>query len=153
MSLLNRNNENGAQIESPPPSDISESGLNAIENRVTRSLSAGSNGSPVNQQPYYLSLEKTLAVMEKALHDDVLESTTNLDDNEIEKLSNAMILYYYTRNKALLVKMMSFMKMKRSYTQQPKNVLESLFELPKRFVDNTNEQNGIMGILGRRFGR
>lgn len=76
-------------------------------------------------------LETAKAVMEKALQDSVLESTTNLTRNEVKILSNAMILYYYTRNPAIIVKVVSIMKMNRSLTEHIVNVLESLFMLPR----------------------
>lgn len=121
------------QVISPPalePLEPGESLGKRIEKAIEQASGNGDKGTP-----YYLSLETAMAVMEKALHDTVLESTTNLDDNEIEKLSNAMVIYYYTRNKAILVKAVTFMKMKRSLTDKPKNVLSGLFELPGRTGD------------------
>jgi len=86
---------------------------------------------PKDMAANILDLETAKAVMEKALQDSVLESTTNLTRNEVKILSNAMLLYYYTRNPAIIVKVVAIMKMNRSLTERMINVLESLFMLPR----------------------
>jgi hypothetical protein len=76
-------------------------------------------------------LETTKAVMEKVFQDAVLESTSNLTRHERDELVQGYLYYYYTRNPALLVYMISFLKMSRSLTDKIINMLESLFNLPR----------------------
>lgn len=114
----------GGAVQAQAPGETDKSGLPNIDKILEKAQ------KPALTQNI-MDLETAKAVMEKALQDAVMESTTNLTRQEVRKILILMMAYSYSRNPRLKILIVGIFKMNRSLTYQPVNILESLFGLPR----------------------
>ncbi len=113
--------------------EISEAQKEALEKArldtdIAKILEAA---KPPGTDRNYLELETAKAVMEKVTQDKTLPSTTNVNRTERWELIKLRVAYHYSGNPVLLIIADSHMKLNRSLTNEPTNVLSGLFMLPK----------------------
>lgn len=114
--------------------DIPVLGLN--QNPVDNIEMALKEAENAAKQTETLDMEVSKAVIEKALAESHMESTTNLNRREIRRQIHMMVLYTITRNPRLKIYIIGTFKMNKSLTNEPTNLLESLFSLGKNARNN-----------------
>ena len=86
-------------------------------------------------------LDTVKIIINEVLIDDNLESLSNLDDAQIETLTNAITLNDLFQNPLISTKIKAFLKLQRSKTSSPRNLLEYLF----RFANGRENLDSGMG--------
>jgi hypothetical protein len=98
-------------------------------------------------------IENIKLIIASILNDDLLESLTNLDPDELDDINDAMYLNEYADNPRLYIYILHRLKLSRSKVFEGKsnNLLTIFADISGKGL--TNKMNEVTGsILGKRFG-
>jgi len=128
------------KVELPP--DV----LAQVQANVRSSLLTDVTLAGGNDKTNMTDIDTVKIIINEVLIDDNLESLTNLDNDEIETIVNAITLNEMFQNPLIQTKIVAFLKLKRSYTKDPRNLLEYLF----RFANSRMpDSEGVVSNLAK----
>jgi hypothetical protein len=106
-------------------------------------------GSPV-QSDSIKELETAKVVLGTMMNPHHLNSTTNLREEEIEDIANALMMDEILDCPMIRAFCTPYLELKRSQTDQPKNMLSIMSEIVGHAIPQ-QENTGLSRILGGRF--
>ncbi len=98
----------------------------------------------------YTSYETQKLILLESLDEKNLMDMTNLNDDEIEDLENAIMLNMIAKNPLIHKVCIDHMRMKRSLTDDSRNLLQHLFDWSTRGFSDSSGFNPITKVLGRK---
>lgn len=98
-------------------------------------------------------IENIKLIISAILNDDLLESLTNLDPDELDDINDAMYLNEFGDNPRLYIYILHRLKLSRSKVFEGKsnNLLTIFADISGKGLTKV-ANDGISGILGKRFG-
>jgi len=106
-----------------------------------------------NQDNSTKDLETAKVVIGMIMNPIHLNSTSNLSLDEIDDLSDAYYLNTVFNNPLIAKKIITYIELKRSQTDNPKNLLTILSDIVGKGMDALPESTGISKFFGNRFNR
>jgi len=139
MGLLTKKPVTPAPVMTPDAiAQVSANIRQSLVNDVSLT-SRGNDGAAMGD------LDTVKIIINEVLIDDNLESLSNLNDDQIETLTNAITMNDLFQNPLITTKINAFLKLQRSKTSDSRNLLEYLF----RFANGRLPEEGIGANLAK----
>lgn len=145
-------------VKPPKPSkvgveDIEEQPEKMTSDDVLRSIFQSSGADKGMSDDDVKDIENIKLIIASILNDDLLESLTNLDPDELDDINDAFYINEYADNPRLYLYILKRLKLSRSKVFEGKsnNLLSIFADISGKGLSNKmNEVSG--SILGKRFG-
>lgn len=131
--------------------EFSETQINSFKEIITDSLGGFDSNPDLNDSAK--ELETAKLILASILNEKYNDSTSNLNEEEIDDISDAYYLNLIFQDQLVDEKIKRYIALKRSYTKDPKNLLTILSEIVGKVQERPEGGGGIGGILGGRFRR
>lgn len=117
---------------------------------LAKTFNLGGDEDSDDHRKEYSTYETQKLILLETLDQKNVKDLTNLSDDEIEDIENALMLNLIADNPLIEQVCFDHMHLKRSLTKEPKSLLSHLFDWSTRGFGDSSMFNPIARVLGRK---